>query len=405
MSAIRKAKEHFDLLHSKPIATSIVWTKARQEGQQWHKFEGSPQLELFGQLDKEHDVFLTPNEFRGWRRFDLLRSLKACYVDIDKQLSRYELDEQIKASNLPHPSAIVSSGRGWHLYWLLDSTPAQALPVWQELQDRLINTFEADKSARDCARVLRLVGSINSKNGAEVWGEVFDPIPWKFHDFCNEVLGYREQKKAKVYDFNTQRAEAGHKPKKARKASIYSWWHLVYQDLATIASSYPKGIPEGERNNFLFLVSVAMSWFANPEAIREALADKANKWTAGLTKQEIEQACKCSLDRLEQHQQGKKITWQGKELDPRYFFKRTTLYSKLKGLIKPEVEDKLRAIIDEETRAKRRAERERAREPRDRVAEGRYKRHYEGLNKLKPWEAEGISRTTWYSRRKAQKDD
>jgi len=394
--AIRKSIEHYELLHSKPKATAIVWTQQREKGKQWHKVQRTSQLELFDEFKNEADVFLTPNEFFGWRRFDLLRSLKACYVDIDKQISRYELNEQIKASNLPHPSAIVSSGRGWHLYWLLDSTPAQALPVWQELQDRLIKAFDADNSARDCARVLRLVGSVNSKNGADVWGEVFDPIPWRFHDFCNEILGYRELKKAKVYDFNTQRAEARQRPAKARKASIYSWWYLVYQDLATIANSYPRGIPAGERNNFLFLVSVAMSWFANSDAIREALEDKANKWTAGLTKQEIENACKCSLDRLEQHKQGKKVVWQGKELDPRYFFKRTTLYSKLKHLIKPEIADDLRAIISEETRATRRAEREKAR---DRVAEGRHKSHHQGLSKSKPWETEGVSRATWYRRR------
>jgi len=396
---IRKAKEHYNLLHIGQRATALVWTKAREQGNQWHKLEGTTGqmcLPLWDDVEQENDVFLTPNEFFGWRRFDLLRSLKACYVDIDKQLSRYELNEQIKASNLPHPSVIVNSGRGWHLYWLLDSTPAKALPVWQELQDQLINTFDADRSARDCARVLRLVGSTNSKNGADVWGEVFDPVPWKFHDFCNEILGYREKKKAKIYDFNTQRAEAGHKPQKARKASIYSWWHLVYQDLATIANSYPKGIPAGERNNFLFLVSVAMSWFANPEAIREALEDKANKWTAGLTSQEIENACKCSLDRLERHQRGERVQWQGKELDPRYFFKRTTLYSKLKKLIKPDVENELRAIISEETRATRRAERDKAR---DRVAEGRHKSHHLGLSKSKPWEAEGVSRATWYRKR------
>ena len=57
MSAIRKAKEHFNLLHNTQKATAIVWTKGREQGQQWHKLEGSPQLELFDQLDKEHDVF------------------------------------------------------------------------------------------------------------------------------------------------------------------------------------------------------------------------------------------------------------------------------------------------------------------------------------------------------------
>lgn len=404
---IRKAKEHYNLLHTGQRATALVWTKAREQGNQWHKLEattGQMCLPLWDDVEQENDVFLTPNEFLGWRRFDLLRTLKACYVDIDKPFSRYELDELVKASNLPPPSAIVSSGRGWHLYWLIENTPAQALPVWQEVQDRLINAFGADKSARDCARVLRLVGSVNSKNGAEVWGEVFDPVPWKFHDFCNEVLGYREPKpkaKAKVYDLTAKRAEAGQKP---RKASIYAWWFLVYQDLAKIAYSYPQGIPAGDRNNFLFLVSVAMSWFGNPEAISEALADRANKWTTGLDEQEIANACKCSIDRLERQQRGEKVQWQGKELDPRYFFKRETLWKKLQHLIKPEIEDELRAIISEGTRAKRRAERERAREPRDRVAEGRHKRHYEGLNSSKPWEQEGISRATWYRRNK-QKDD
>jgi len=67
-------------------------------------------------------------------------------------------------------------------------------------------------------------------------------------------------------------------------------------------------------------------------------------------------------------------------------------------LIKPEIEDELRAIISEGTRAQRRAERARAQEAkRDRA--GRYKTtKAEGLNNLKPWEDEGISRATWYRR-------
>ena len=405
---IRKATEHYNLLHTGQKATALVWTKAREQGNQWHKLEattGQMCLPLWDDVEQENDVFLTPNEFLGWRRFDLLKNLRACFVDIDKQCTREELNEAIKGANLPNPSAIIFSGRGWHLYWLIDSTPAKALPVWQEMQDRLINAFAeagADRAARDCARVLRLVGSVNSKNGQQVWGEVLDPTPWKFHDLADEILGYREPRKpakAKVYDLTAKRAEAGQKP---RKASIYAWWFLVYQDLSKIAYSYPQGIPAGDRNNFLFLVSVAMSWFGNPEAISEALADRANKWTTGLDEQEIANACKCSIDRLQRHTRGEKVQWQGKELDPRYFFKRETLWKKLQHLVKPEIEDELRAIISEGTRAKRRAERERAR---DRVAEGRYKtRKAEGLNHRKPWEEEGISRATWYRKNKKNTD-
>jgi hypothetical protein len=96
------------------------------------------------------------------------------------------------------------------------------------------------------------------------------------------------------------------------------------------------------------------------------------------------------------------VQWQGKELDPRYFFKRETLYKKLQHLIKPEIAEELRAIISETQREQRRKERE---QKRDRVAEGRYKtKKTEGLNNLKPWEEEGISRATWYRRNKQKAD-
>jgi hypothetical protein len=148
-----------------------------------------------------------------------------------------------------------------------------------------------------------------------------------------------------------------------------------------------------------------MSWFANPDAIREALEDRANHWTRGLSSEEIANACKCSIDRLERQQRGEKVQWQGKELDPRYFFKRETLYKKLQHLIKPEIAEELRAIISETQREQRRKERAKEQEKkRDRVTEGRHKRHYEGLNNLKPWEAEGISRATWYRRNKQKAD-
>lgn len=405
--AIKTPIEHYDFLHSEPIATTIVWTKNRPENK-WHKVQKTPQLELFEEFKNEADVFLTPNEFVGWRRLELLRSLRACYVDIDKPLTLLQVQQAVEDNQLPRPSAIVFSGRGWHLYWLIEKTPSKALPVWQLLQDHLISrllSVGADPVAKDCSRVLRLVGSTNSKNGEVVWGEIYDPIPWKFHDLTNEILGYREplkrsqpKSKAKLIDFATKKAEAGFKP---QKASIYAWWWIVYQDLFLIAQSHPEGIPKGHRNNFLFLVAVAMSWFSSPETIEEAITEKASVWTLGLTDDEIRNACKCSLDRLKLDNERHFKKWNGQEVSNRYRFKRATLYQWLKDIIKPELFPQLRAIVDDETRANRRQDREKRR---DRVAEGRHKRHYEGLNKSKPWELEGISRATWY-RRKAQKAD
>ena len=64
-----------------------------------------------------------------------------------------------------------------HLYWLLQPTPSTALPVWQRVQDTLIKSLasiKADPAARDCVRVLRLVGTTNAKNGQEVRGARVD---------------------------------------------------------------------------------------------------------------------------------------------------------------------------------------------------------------------------------------
>ena len=65
---------------------------------------------------------------------------------------------------------VVSSGRGIHLYWRIVDAPYQALSTWQELEDYLyyqLKHLGADKSATDPARVLRMPGTINSRNGAK----------------------------------------------------------------------------------------------------------------------------------------------------------------------------------------------------------------------------------------------
>ena len=65
---------------------------------------------------------------------------------------------------------IVDSGRGFHLYWKIKDAPIGALKTWQVLEDYLykkLKEFGADPRATDAVRVLRLPGTINTKNGRE----------------------------------------------------------------------------------------------------------------------------------------------------------------------------------------------------------------------------------------------
>ena len=71
------------------------------------------------------------------------------------------------------PSVTVSSGRGTHAYWLLDTAIDAALAG--ELQYRWVHRCKADPAAVDLARVLRVPGSVNTKNDATVTVTTWQP--------------------------------------------------------------------------------------------------------------------------------------------------------------------------------------------------------------------------------------
>jgi hypothetical protein len=126
-----------------------------------------------------------------WRKEKHLRTLTACYSDIDA--GRPESDEPGAALSwrqalheagcladmgiIPQPSIFARSGRGVYLFWLLkdDKDPAKLPCAWPEkielykainraLDARLReHRLPADLAAIDAARVLRVPGSIHRK--------------------------------------------------------------------------------------------------------------------------------------------------------------------------------------------------------------------------------------------------
>ena len=357
--------EHFELLHTPDqYGTAVLWER-QGLGKRWHKL--APDDPYIPALLRAQvgtlDGFITVNEFHSWRQVANLKSLRALYVDIDRPLSLEDIADALHQAKLPWPSLIVWSGRGVHLYWLHDPTPARALPVWQRCQDVIVKALAfagSDPAAKDCARVLRMCGTINAKNGATVLGQVFDPTPWPFHDLCDEILGPRpEPKAAQVRDLATARADRG---QRIRTGSIYDWWHLVYRDLLAIADKHWfGGIPAGHRDQFLFLSSVALSWFAHTDTLEAELTRRAQTWTPGLKVGEVRDAISPAIQRAQRAAAGEKVLFGGQERDPRYWFKRETLHGLMEPLIDAELAPKLRAIVPAEVRQERRQEREDAR--------------------------------------------
>jgi len=126
-----------------------------------------------------------------WRKEKHLKSLTACYADIDSgrpdsdepgaalswRQAQHQAEILADAGIIPQPSIMARSGRGVYLFWLLrdDDEPTGLPRAWPEkvelyktcnraLNERLrTHALPADKVAIDAARVLRVPGSVHRK--------------------------------------------------------------------------------------------------------------------------------------------------------------------------------------------------------------------------------------------------
>jgi hypothetical protein len=85
---------------------------------------------------------------------------------IDQATGMQELQRFCKTIGLPKPT-IINSGRGWHLYWILDEVITRE--QWQPVSNRLlalcnIHNLIVDSSVFEAARILRIPGTLNFKD-------------------------------------------------------------------------------------------------------------------------------------------------------------------------------------------------------------------------------------------------
>lgn len=125
------------------------------------------------------DVFFSQNTFyRKARRIETVRQLRSLYVDLDFYIFNYApeqilywLEQDHFRKDIPEPNMIIFSGQGIVLIWTIEPAPYMALPLWQAIQNYLINQLKplgGDPKAADAARIFRLAGTVSSKNGNEV---------------------------------------------------------------------------------------------------------------------------------------------------------------------------------------------------------------------------------------------
>lgn len=115
--------------------------------------------------------------------------ITALWVDIDVP---GENGYRQLIDNAVPPSIIVSSGGGWHGYWLL----TEPMAVDESNRDGIKRTLKGmaiatggDTKVADLARIMRLPGTVNTKPGRGQTCMVRDFIPCRYH-YIELELGY-----------------------------------------------------------------------------------------------------------------------------------------------------------------------------------------------------------------------
>lgn len=220
--ALEKAKYHAWFHHQNSDGWITVAKKINGHFKQYHYKAEDLAVELSEWIGE--DVFFSQNTFyKPQRQITNIRQLRALYVDVDFYLFNYEpswvmgkLEYEYFGQSIPEPNIIIYSGQGIVLIWLLEPVPHQALPLWQSVQNYfvgLLSELGGDSKASDAARVFRIAGSVNTKNGAEVHAEYRHEYKYQLRqiqlDYLPELTPPKEKKpgrKKKVVQlFNVHR--------------------------------------------------------------------------------------------------------------------------------------------------------------------------------------------------------
>lgn len=136
------------------------------------------------------DIYYTPNTFNSpiKRQRDYLWQLHRFYIDIDhkkgtRAIESFEvvgaIEQLVENKKIPEPTEYINSGRGIHVYWDIANCHIMLLDLWEKIENYLFNqvkeiekdikNIEVDKRATDPTRLLRLPGTINSKDNSKCY--------------------------------------------------------------------------------------------------------------------------------------------------------------------------------------------------------------------------------------------
>jgi hypothetical protein len=363
-------------------------TLAHKPGWQQHSYSLEKLYEILPAYSGMEDVYITQNRFYGSRATNRIAELSALYSDLDYYKvpdfenmppeAVYELAlEALLRAKIPFPSLAISTGRGLALVWRHEPVPGHVLPKWARCQQYVFDALKelgADPGVTDAVRVLRLVGTYNSKSGRMV--EIIDNLDevWRFGELAEEILPIPQER---LEEQHALRRENGEKlfseaPRRASKGrqddekgfTLTTLCESRMKDLRRLMELRgTEKLPPGQRDEWMFVAGVTLSYLVKPDALEKrmvALGGEVADWSESATRSCISTV----LSRARSAADGETLAWQGQQRTIRYWLTNKEIIRRLK--ITSDEEVHLKTIISKDTKRKR----DRERKEKDRRSKG-----------------------------------
>jgi hypothetical protein len=350
----------------------------------------------------------------GGRR---LAALNAMWLDLDvhrverlKRRSREQLVadllRDVAARELPTPSFVVDSGRGLYAIWLIEPVPARAEPRWRAAMRAIVGLFRdwgADPACVDPARVLRLVGSRNEKSDREVrvLAGGGDRIPFDhLADSAFTATGGPDRRTLEAKrSGRASRRERGaeDEARSPRRPPVAERWRGVLRDLDRLRRHHGGTIPVGWRDLWLHLRAAALAHLVDPARVAAETLASAASAAPSLSARKVDRWIRPVVQRAENAAAGRRNARGG---DPRYAYAGATMAPLLGVDVSLARRLGLEQVIPKALREERRRDRRRDRRRTAGVLPRSLWLALHPLSRERPWEAEGVSRATWYRRRR-----
>lgn len=179
--ALEQAQRFVWLLHADNKAMVQLVKLTDGKASYYRSYRGNTLPANVEQWLDQDDIYISLNVFRGvTRQTNDLVGFNALYTDLDfyklgisKRQARAEIQRMIDCNEIPSPSLLIDSGRGYQLIWLVNFMKATEgyTRLWRRMQGAIYDRFKhlnADNAARSISQIYRLVGSWSSRTGSMI---------------------------------------------------------------------------------------------------------------------------------------------------------------------------------------------------------------------------------------------